>query len=279
MAAFERLPERLSRLTRLTFFAGNPAATIGAIARVQWGQLRNIYQHRATSFRYPPPAQQGLSTIIAQCMRASAAVGQSLQQDAEALALVNVALAQAWKEEPSEAEIDHVLAKSSQATPGEDPRSASTISKFRRTFDGPIRLWVRAAEEYAALRVVEYVEGIIGHVRVLTVFLLLSLLLATAMLSSYPYHPQAWIKLFFLIVLAGTVAGLITMTVQMNRDDVLSRITRTDPGRIHWDMTFIRNLVLFGVLPLVSLLTSEFPIVRDFLTSWMEPVSRMLGGR
>ncbi len=279
MAAFERLPERLSRLTRLTFFTGNPAATIAAIARVQWTQLRNIYAHRATSFRYAPPGHQPLSAVIRQCMRHHTAVGEDVEQDARGLAMITVALGKAWESEPSEAEIDHVLAKASQASPGEDPRSASTVSKFRRTFDGPIRLWVRAAEEYAAMRVVDYVESVVGHVRVLTVFLLLSLLLATAMLSSYPYHPQAWIKLFFLIVLGATVASLLTMTVQMNRDEVLSRITRTDPGRIHWDMTFIRNLVLFGVLPLVSLLTSEFPVIRDFLTAWMEPVSRMLGGR
>jgi hypothetical protein len=106
--------------------------------------------------------------------------------------------------------------------------------------------------------------------------MLLSLLLATLLLSSYPYPPQSLLRLILLVVLGGTVGSLIFVLVQMNRDEVLSRIDRTEPGRVTWNFGFVMNLLTFGALPLLTLLSSEFPELRKFLFAWAEPILKML---
>ena len=88
---------------------------------------------------------------------------------------------------------------------GEEPSTALLI---RRGFAGRVRLWVRAAEEYAGTRMVEYVEWVtLSHLRELALFMLLSLLLATLLLSSYPYPPQSLLRLILLVVLWGTAVA------------------------------------------------------------------------
>ena len=84
-------------------------------------------------------------------------------------------------------------------------------------------------------------------------------------------------KLAFIALLLGTVIVLFLVMTQMSRDDVLSSITRTEPGKVSWDTTLVLNLVLFGVIPLLALVSSEFPSVRTFLFSWAEPMLRSLG--
>ena len=135
---------------------------------------------------------------------------------------------------------------------------------------------LRAAEEYAGTRMVEYVEWVTRHLRELALFMLLSLLLATLLLSSYPYPPQSLLRLILLVVLGGTVGSLIFVLVQMNRDEVLSRIDRTEPGRVTWNFSFVMNLLTFGALPLLTLLSSEFPELRSFLFAWADPILKML---
>jgi len=100
--------------------------------------------------------------------------------------------------------------------------------------------------------------------------------LATLLLSSYPYPPQSLLRLILLVVLGGTVGSLIFVLIQMNRDEVLSRIDRTEPGKVTWNLRFVMNLLTFGALPLLTLLSSEFPELRKFLFAWAEPILKML---
>jgi hypothetical protein len=77
-------------------------------------------------------------------------------------------------------------------------------------------------------------------------------------------------------VLIGAVGATIRVMVQMNRNEVLSRIQRTEPGRLSWDGQFLLNLVTFGLIPLLTLLSSAFPGLRDTLFSWAEPLIKAL---
>ena len=160
-----------------------------------------------------------------------------------------------------------------------DPTGAPAVSttvRVRRGFAGPIRLWLRAAEEYVASRMVEYIEWVIRHLRVLALFMLLSLVLTTVLVSSYPYHPQSLLRLILLLVMVFTVGAFIAVLVQMNRNEVLSRIAHTEPGEVTWNASFILNLFTFGVVPLLTLLSSEFPGLRNALFAWVQPLVNAL---
>jgi hypothetical protein len=60
----------------------------------------------------------------------------------------------------------------------------------------------------------------------------------------------------------------------MHRDAILSRLTGTTPGELGAD--FYIKIGGFVVLPLISLLVSQFPDVNNFLFSWLQPALQTL---
>lgn len=285
VTAFDRLPPRLARLTRLSLPGYVSGTAIGAVADLQWLHLQRIYEATQDEFvRELPPDRSALAGQVKQLMQLPPGVALGLDTTGrtalvERLASLHDILRELWRLEPMESDVKELIEGLNKEFERPSPRGgeeASTALLIRRGFAGPVRLWLRAAEEYAGTRMVEYVEWVTRHLRELALFMLLSLLLATLLLSSYPYPPQSLLRLILLVVLGGTVGSLIFVLVQMNRDEVLSRIDRTEPGRVTWNFSFVMNLLTFGALPLLTLLSSEFPELRSFLFAWADPILKML---
>ena len=76
------------------------------------------------------------------------------------------------------------------------------------------------------------------------------------------------------LLLGFTVVSVFFVMIRMSRNVALSRVSRTEPGKVTWDTTLILNIVTFGIVPLLALATSEFPAVRAFLFSWADPLVR-----
>jgi hypothetical protein len=92
--------------------------------------------------------------------------------------------------------------------------------------------------------------------------------------SSYPFESREsfhvlLISIFFVISLVvGIVYG------QMYTDPLLSRITNTKPGELGLD--FWVRLGTFVFIPLLSLISVQFPEVNSFLFSWLQPALQSL---
>jgi hypothetical protein len=285
VTAFDRLPPRLARLTQLSLPGPASGTAIGAVADLQWLHLQGIHQAKKEAFAEElGPDRAELTEVVADLMKEPAAQELALTSRGrralvERLGTLHDVLRELWRLEPMKADVNALIEGLNKEFEKPVPRGgeeASTALLIRRGFAGPVRLWVRAAEEYAGTRMVEYVEWVTRHLRELALFMLLSLLLATLLLSSYPYPPQSLLRLILLVVLGGTVGSLIFVLIQMNRDEVLSRIDRTEPGKVTWNLRFVMNLLTFGALPLLTLLSSEFPELRKFLFAWAEPILKML---
>ncbi len=285
VTAFDRLPPRLARLTRLSLPGRASGTAIGAVADLQWLHLQGIHEAKQHEFAAElGPEREALAKEIGELMKAPAAEALWLDTGGrrtlmERFGTLHDILRELWRLEPMQKDVNALIEGLNKEFERPVPRGgeeASTALLIRRGFSGPVRLWLRAAEEYAGTRMVEYVEWVTRHLRELALFMLLSLLLATLLLSSYPYPPQSLLRLILLIVMGGTVGSLIFVLVQMNRDEVLSRIDRTEPGRVTWNLGFVMNLLTFGALPLLTLLSSEFPELRKFLFAWAEPILKML---
>jgi hypothetical protein len=133
---------------------------------------------------------------------------------------------------------------------------------------------MRSLEEYVACEVVLYIEQYLLNLRRLCFFLFASLLILVMVGAQYPYQPHSVVSLASVLLLAFTVMSVFFVMIRMSRNAALSRISRTEPGKVTWDTTFILNLVTFGIVPLLALASSEFPQVRAFLFSWAEPLVR-----
>lgn len=278
VTAFERLPSRVSRLTRLTVFSPPSEHVIDAATAALWGHLGEIHRKRRPEFARELAGTPRVERRIARLMRQPASRAPEWPREVRRLEGLLGVLHALWQQEPTSEEIDRVAKDlagyDSEAARKAQPAAVSTSSQFRRVFTGSVGLWLRGAEEYAAVRVVEYTEWVLRHLRRLAGFVLLALLLMTAMLSAYPFQPQSRAKLALSIVLAVAVGAILLVMAQMNRNEVLSRVTKTDPGRITWSTAFVVNILLFAVLPLLALVSSEVPEVRTVLFGWLEPVLR-----
>jgi hypothetical protein len=135
--------------------------------------------------------------------------------------------------------------------------------------------WARAAADVYAAYVADYVDWTFQHLRYLAAFLLTALLLLVVLLSAYPFQPQGLLKAIYTVELVAGVATLVYVVVQMNRDEVLSAISNTTGGAVTWDPHFVSSLVTYAALPLLTLVSTEVPQVRDFLFSWVTPLLRV----
>jgi hypothetical protein len=69
---------------------------------------------------------------------------------------------------------------------------------------------------------------------------------------------------------------MMLVLLQANRDEVLSRINQTEPGRITWSLGFATSVFTFGIVPLLTLLSSEFPALQDVVFSWAQPLVKLV---
>jgi hypothetical protein len=64
--------------------------------------------------------------------------------------------------------------------------------------------------------------------------------------------------------------GIVTVWIfaDMPKDPVLSYMTNTKPGELGVD--YWKQIIGFGVGPLLGLLTTLFPSITDFVVSWLQ---------
>jgi hypothetical protein len=274
ITGFERLPQRVSRLTRVSLWSPS-ADFVDSIAATQWVHLRALFLKNRKEFDQLTQADAALGADVSALM--SDAGARSPKDFPEFVKRVFRVLEKCWLAEPSEAEVTRLAGMLTPAA-GKEPVFRSASGAFRRTFEGADRVWLRTLEELVCVQIVDYLEWVATHLRAMAKALLVSIILMILFIGSYPFRPESGIKLTALVVMSGGIASLLLVMSQANRDDVLSRVAKTDPGRMTWDASFIMNLVLVGGLPLLALLATEFPTVRDFMFGWVQPIARLIGG-
>ena len=257
--AFSRLPRTFSQVASVGFI-GLRREIDPSYRDEMWMQARTS----AGRMREPTRWESGLNRPIAQAFDAVAAASDLdvSQNDTTQLSmrstLLGNALLSAWRSAGSVADFDK-----------SDPRETPGILPLNSA-------GMRRAEEYFAVEVFTYVETIMLNLRRLAFFLLLTLVLTVIGLSSYPFQPQSIVKAVFIILTVAAVVTMFVVMTRMSRNVVLSRMTGSDPGKVNWDTSFVLNIAVFGALPLLALLSSEFPSVRSLLFSWADPVVRMV---
>ena len=93
--------------------------------------------------------------------------------------------------------------------------------------------------------------------------------LLVAALNVYAFEASHLINRF---LLAGfVVLGIVIWQAmsQMERDPILSRLSGSTEGELSRE--FYVKLIGYGALPLLTVLSSQFPAIGHFLTSWVEP--------
>ena len=186
---------------------------------------------------------------------------RAYQEDLAATAgvIVTEILGPAWQRETES------LIIRKDANKGKDDDGGSAVS-FDLT---GVPAHVQAAEEFVVLPYLGFIQNVLGRIRTIVLGSLFLFVATTFAVASYPFDPLPLLGIVFLIVFAVVGGIVILVYAQMHRDTTLSYITNTSPGEL--GSQFWLQLITFGIGPLLGLLTTLFPSITDFVTSWLQP--------
>ncbi len=116
--------------------------------------------------------------------------------------------------------------------------------------------WAPLAENVVATQIIIYVSQFFGQLRSLAVAALVctSLLLLSA--TSYPFHPERLLLVCLLGLSALGLVAVIWVLFDMNRDEVVSRMLKTTPGKLSLDSGFVGSFLTY-ILPVLGVLTAQ----------------------
>ena len=132
--------------------------------------------------------------------------------------------------------------------------------------------WVTLAESVAATQVVIYISQFFVQLRnlVWAAVVTSSVLLMAA--TCYPFHPEK-LLLIGLIALSGAgMASVVFVLIAMNRDEVVSRVTRTTPGKFSLDSGFVGSFFTY-IVPVAGVLAAQLSGSFRWL---LEPLLRVM---
>jgi hypothetical protein len=160
--------------------------------------------------------------------------------------------------------------------PGGRHAKLPTAVWYMRAVSTDVYLWTRMAEDFVALRVVTFIHHILFQLRNLLVFALSGALALVLIVASYPLQPSRFVTVFaWLCMLLVILVGLSSILF-MERNELLSRLGSSGPGRLNLSVPFVGQLLMYVALPAAVVIASVFPEVSELLFSWLEPLARLL---
>jgi len=162
--------------------------------------------------------------------------------------------------------------QSSQWSAGYSETLALAAAKVEPKTEGQLAL---LANEFVALPYLMYIRYALLQLRNLLTFVGVAFVLGLLSINSYPFqshHIMGWVTTAVFVVIGFAIARVF---VQMDRDALLSRLTNTKAGKV--DKTgLILRLATVGLVPALTVLSTQFPSVGRFLFSWLQPTLEAL---
>ena len=122
---------------------------------------------------------------------------------------------------------------------------------------------------FIASRVVDLLRQVFPQLKTLAGFAMAGALAMMLAFSTYPFeHRDTLISISWIVLLSVITTGLFVF-VQINRCRVVSMLSGTQPGRFNFDSAFFKQLLTFGVIPILTLLGAQFPGTFGGLLSWI----------
>jgi hypothetical protein len=144
--------------------------------------------------------------------------------------------------------------------PGADERRCSRSRPFTASL-----------EDFIAMETATYVFFVEMNLRNLGVGSVAALLLVLVAATAYPFEPHGAILTSVSGLIVATVAAVLYVLIRIERNDVLSHIAKTKPGKITWNWPFIRSILVYVVVPLLFVVVARVPELSQMLSNWLAP--------
>lgn len=140
------------------------------------------------------------------------------------------------------------------------------------TFSNPKR---DELDEYLALRLVALIRYGMLHIGVLISFVAYGFVLAVGSIMFYPFEGRKTMGELLVITFVALLIWVGTMMVQFQRNEMLSRLDGSIPGEANYGQVVL-HLLTVGGLPLIAILTSQFPGIANFAYTFFRPLLGVL---
>ncbi len=154
----------------------------------------------------------------------------------------------------------------------EETRGIHYLQKLDDIKDLPLRTTVlkrMGSEEFVALLYVGYISMVLIQIRHRIVRAAVMYILLMWALTCYPWMYRHTILIELSVLLIVLSATAIYIYSQMHRDEILSRTTETETGKL--DSGFFEKVIPVVGLPLLTLIASQFPEFSNLIFSWLQP--------
>jgi hypothetical protein len=153
------------------------------------------------------------------------------------------------------------------------PVMPADLAKLTEREHAIIRDWTRIAEDLVVLQIVRWFAPPLAQALSIMRFLVLGTLFLILATMSYPFDHQGLLMTATTIVLACVAWVVATVLIGANRDELISRVSDTTPGRLSFDFDFLSSLLTF-VVPLLGALLAMSYDLTDLLRTWFGPFSQ-----
>jgi hypothetical protein len=130
-------------------------------------------------------------------------------------------------------------------------------------------LTIRTAEEFVCFHYIAFIQNILARLRTMTLSMILLFVSVSLAISFYPFVPRTQISIWMIVNLTLIGAAVVYVYAGMDRDDILSYITNTRPGRLSPEFWLKSAAFLAG--PVIGIITTQFPAVADSILGWVQP--------
>jgi hypothetical protein len=134
---------------------------------------------------------------------------------------------------------------------------------------------IEQGDLFVAGRVVDFLRQVFPQMRLLSGSAMTGLLTMMLAASVYPFVQRdtlLWVS--WIVLLTAVTIGVIVF-VQISRSRIVSMLYGTTPGRFSWDSPFTIRILMFGMIPILTLLGAQYPNALGGTISW---ISKMFGG-
>jgi hypothetical protein len=154
---------------------------------------------------------------------------------------------------------------------------AFTVTRLRgEKIDQPTQTFLERVDDLVAMNITLIVREMGGRLVASMVLTMVMPLLILASHTWYPAQPRQLLLGFSWACIVASVAATVRVFIQMDRNEVISYITDTTPNRTTWDLAFASKLVVWVVVPLLSLFAAQFPDIGRTLLMWVQPIQKAL---
>jgi len=130
-------------------------------------------------------------------------------------------------------------------------------------------------EQLIALQVAFVLRDIVARTVTCLFSAMLCLTLLTAAHLLYSFNGRNTMLTLDMLAVAATALISVWILIDMERDAVLSRLRTTTAGRVNINWDFLRRIAVYGVVPLLVVLSSLFPEIGGTLFGWLEPLRKL----